>query len=79
MAEAGADMFTFHACVVVGGSNDSSWGQHVYVPCLCCSGWKQWQKLGLTCLRSMFVCVVVGGSNDRSWGQHVYVPCLCVL
>ena len=34
--------------------------------CVCCSGWKQWQKLGLTCLRSMCVCVVVGGSNDRS-------------
>ena len=40
MTEAGADMFTFHVCVVVGGSNDRSWG-HVYVPCLCCSGWKQ--------------------------------------
>ena len=55
MTEAGTDMFTLHVCVVVGGSNDRSWGQHVYVPCLCCSGWKQWQKLGLTCLRSMFV------------------------
>ena len=75
LAEAGADMFTFHAsvvvggsngrswgqhvsfhvCVVVGGSNGRSWGQRVYVPCLCCSGWKQWQKLGLTCLRSMLV------------------------
>ena len=29
MTEAGADMFTFHVCVccvVVGGSNDRSWG-----------------------------------------------------
>ena len=25
MTEAGADMFTFHVCVVVGGSNDRSW------------------------------------------------------
>ena len=59
MAEAVADMFTFHVCV-------------------CCSGWKQWQKLGPTCSRSMFVCVAVGGSNGRSWGRHVHVPCLCV-
>ena len=60
VADAGADMFTFHVCV-------------------CCSGWKQWQTLGPTCLRSMFVCVAVGGSNGRRWGRHVYVPCLCVL
>ena len=53
MTEAGADMFMFHVCVVVGGSNDRSWGQHVYVPCVC------------VCV---CVCVVVGGSNDRSWG-----------
>ena len=25
MTEAGANMFTFHVCVVVGGSNDRSW------------------------------------------------------
>ena len=39
MAEAGADMFTFHVCVVVGGSNGRS--SDMFVPCLCCSGWKQ--------------------------------------
>ena len=34
--------------------------------CVCCSVWKQQQKLGPTCLCSMFVCVAVGGSNGRS-------------
>ena len=49
---------------------------NIYV---CCSGWKQCQKLRPTCLCSMFVCVAVGGSNVRRWGRHVYVQYLCVL
>ena len=72
MTEAGANMFTFHVCVVVGGSNDRSccsssarslcwWveamteaGANMFTFHVCVV-WKQWQKLGLTCLRSMFV------------------------
>ena len=87
MAVAVADMFTFHVCVcvAVGGSNGRSCLCSIFV---CCSGWKQWQKLFmfhicvLQWVEAMaeavyvpYLCVAVGGSNGRSCLCSIFVCC----